>query len=164
MAIIGARIDNRLLHGIVATSWAPDSGATRVMVIDDNVANDPQKKQAMRLGRPSGMAVSIITKKTALENFSNHKYDRQKVFIVSQTPEVFLDLLEQGEKIDKLVLGGTLTFDNAIKVTKRAYIKPEQVNTYQAILDRGCKIVSQYVPQDDSVDVAKILNSKKAGA
>ena len=164
MAIIGARIDNRLLHGIVATSWAPDSGATRVMVIDDEVANDPQKKQAMKLGRPSGMAVSIITKETALANFSNHKYDRQKVFIISQTPDVFLNLLEQGEKIDKLVLGGTLTFDNAIKVTKRAYIKPEQVNTYRTILNKGCKIVSQYVPQDDSVDVAKILNSKKAGA
>ena len=73
-------------------------------------------------------------------------------------------MLEQGEKIDKLVLGGTLTFDNAIKVTKRAYIKPEQVEIYQAILNKGCKIVSQYVPQDDSVDVAKVLKSKKAGA
>lgn len=164
MAIVGARIDNRLLHGIVATSWAPDSGATRVMVIDDDVANDPQKKEAMRLGRPSGMAVSIITKEAALTNFSNHKYDRQKVFIISQTPEVFLNLLEQGEKIDKLVLGGTLTFDNAIKVTKRAYIKPEQIDVYRAILNKGCKIVSQYVSQDESVDVAKVLNSKKAGA
>ena len=164
MAIIGARIDNRLLHGIVATSWAPDSGATRVMVIDDDVANDPQKKEAMRLGRPSGMAVSIITKETALTNFSNHKYDRQKVFIISQTPDIFLNLLEQGEKIDKLVLGGTLTFDNAIKVTKRAYIKPEQVDTYRAILNKGCKIVSQYVPQDDSVNVEKFLDNEKAGA
>ena len=164
MAIVGARIDNRLLHGIVATSWAPDSGATRVMVIDDDVANDPQKKEAMRLGRPSGMAVSIITKETALTNFSNHKYDRQKVFIISQTPDIFLNLLEQGEKIDKLVLGGTLTFDNAIKVTKRAYIKPEQVDTYRAILNKGCKIVSQYVPQDDSVNVEKFLDNEKAGA
>ena len=120
--IVGARIDNRLLHGIVATSWAPQSNATRVMVIDDEVANDPQKKQAMKLGRPAGMAVSIITKQTALDHFKEHKYDRQRVFIVSQTPDVFLDLLKQGDKFDTLILGGTLTFDNAIKVTKRAYI------------------------------------------
>lgn len=164
MAIVGARIDNRLLHGIVATSWAPDSGATRVMVIDDNVADDPQKKQAMKLGRPSGMAVSIISKQTALDNFKNHKYDRQKVFIISQTPDVFLDLLNQGEELNELVLGGTLTFDNAIKVTKRAYIKPEQEETYQAIINKGCKVISKYVPQDDSVDVAKVLRNKKAGA
>lgn len=155
--IVGARIDNRLLHGIVATSWAPQSNATRVMVIDDEVANDPQKKQAMKLGRPAGMAVSIITKQTALDHFKEHKYDRQRVFIVSQTPDVFLDLLKQGDKFDTLILGGTLTFDNAIKVTKRAYIKPEQVDTYKAILDQGCKIISKYIPQDDDVDVSKFL-------
>lgn len=164
MTIVGARIDNRLLHGIVSTSWAPDTSATRVMVIDDNVADDQQKKQAMKLGRPSGMAVSIITKQTALDNFKDHKYDRQRVFIVSQTPDVFLNLLEQGEHIDEIVLGGTLSYENAIKVTKRAYIKPEQVEIYQAIIDKGCKIISKYVPQDDSVDVAKILNIEKAGA
>ncbi len=164
MTIVGARIDNRLLHGIVATSWAPDANATRVMVIDDNVANDPQKKQAMKLGRPSGMAVSIITEQAALDNFKIHKYDRQRVFIVSQTPNVFLSLLEQGEELNELVLGGTLTFENAIKVTNRAYIKPEQVATYEAIIDHGCKVVSKYVPQDDKVDVAKVLKNKKAGA
>lgn len=164
MTVVGARIDNRLLHGIVATSWAPNSNATRVMVIDDGIANDQQKKQAMKLGRPSGMAVSIITKQIALNNFRANKYNRQRVFIISQTPDVFLNLLEQGEKIDELVLGGTLSYENAIKVTKRAYIKPEQVKIYQAIIDKGCKVISKYVPQDDSVDVAKIINSKKAGA
>ncbi|MCO6531520.1 PTS sugar transporter subunit IIB [Lactobacillus sp.] len=164
MLIVGARIDNRLLHGIVATSWAPNANATRVMVIDDDVANDLQKKQAMKLGRPSGMAVSIISKQTALTNFKAHKYDRQKVFIVSQTPDVFLALLEQGEDIKELVLGGTLTYTEALKVTNRAYIKPNQIETYQAILDAGCKVISKYVPQDESVDVGKILKNRKAGA
>ena len=40
MSITLGRIDYRLLHGIVATMWAPQSGAQRVMVIDDKVAND----------------------------------------------------------------------------------------------------------------------------
>ena len=44
MAIVLARIDNRLLHGVVATQWAPTSGCNRIMVIDDGTANDPQKK------------------------------------------------------------------------------------------------------------------------
>ena len=35
MSITLGRIDFRLLHGIVATMWAPQSGAQRVMVIDD---------------------------------------------------------------------------------------------------------------------------------
>ena len=37
MSITLGRIDFRLLHGIVATMWAPQSGAQRVMVIDDKL-------------------------------------------------------------------------------------------------------------------------------
>ena len=37
MSITLGRIDYRLLHGIVATMWAPQSGAQRVMVIDDKL-------------------------------------------------------------------------------------------------------------------------------
>lgn len=44
MSIVLGRIDYRLLHGIVSTMWAPQSGAQRVMVIDDKVANESLKK------------------------------------------------------------------------------------------------------------------------
>ena len=54
MGITLARIDNRLLHGIVATQWAPISNCTRLMVIDDKVAADPVLKESMKLARPVG--------------------------------------------------------------------------------------------------------------
>ena len=65
MGIVLARIDNRLLHGIVATQWAGRSGAQRIMIIDDTVANNELTKASM-LARPTGMAISIITEETAL--------------------------------------------------------------------------------------------------
>ena len=77
MAIVLTRIDNRLLHGVVATQWAPSTNCTRLMVIDNEVANDPQKKETMKFGRPSGVNLSIINEETALTNFSNHKYDKE---------------------------------------------------------------------------------------
>lgn len=160
MTIVGARIDNRLLHGIVATQWAPQSGATRVMVIDNEVANDPIIKESMKLARPSGMAISIITEEVALNNFKAEKYDNQKVFIVSKTPGVFLELVKQGTKIDRLILGGTLTAKDEIKVTNRAYILKNEVEIYKELHNLGTKVFSAYTPNDDQVDVLKILNKK----
>ena len=80
--IVHTRIDNRLLHGIVATQWAPKSGCTRVMIIDDATANDSILKESMKLGRPAGNAISIITVDSAIANFKANKYEGQKVFIV----------------------------------------------------------------------------------
>lgn len=157
MTVVGARIDNRLLHGIVATNWAPQVGATRVMVVDNDVATNPTAKETMKLGRPARMAVSIITEEVAVENFKNGKYDRQKVFIVSRTPDVFLQLIEIGVNIKDVNLGGTLTYENSIRVTKRAYIKPEQIQIYQEIIDHGVSVTSQYIPADHAVNVQGLL-------
>lgn len=79
MSIVLARIDNRLLHGIVATQWTPFSGASRVMVIDDTVAETPMLKEAMKMGKPLVVSLSIINRETAYTNFKAGKYDSQKV-------------------------------------------------------------------------------------
>lgn len=52
MSIVAARIDYRLLHGIVATQWAPVYTPQRIMIIDDKIANDSLLKDSMKMGRP----------------------------------------------------------------------------------------------------------------
>ncbi|MDV7757532.1 PTS sugar transporter subunit IIB [Liquorilactobacillus mali] len=160
MTIVGTRIDNRLLHGMVATNWAPRSGANRVMIIDDHTATTPMLKESMKMGRPAGMAVSIITEEIALNNFTNHKYDHQKVYIVANNPRIFLKLQEIGVNIGNLVLGGTLTPENPenyIKASNRAYIAPDQVAIYKKIIANGSDIVIQYTPNDSENHLTSLL-------
>ena len=108
MGIVLARIDNRLLHGIVATQWAGRSGAQRIMIIDDSVANNELTKASMKLARPTGMAISIITEETALNNFKAGKYNDHTVFVLVKKPETLVKLSEIGVKIPELVIGGTV--------------------------------------------------------
>lgn len=160
MSIVGARIDNRLLHGIVATQWAPQSGATRVMVVDDIVASDPIAKESMKLGRPSGMAISIIDSQTALKNFNSGKYDNQKVFIISKTPDIFLSLLQSNNMISEIIIGGTVfpeSEDDSIKVSKRAFVMKNQIETYKKIMNFGTKIEIKFVPSDKNNSLKNYL-------
>lgn len=158
MSVSLARIDSRLLHGIVATQWTPQVSPDRVMVIDDEFANDTVKKEGMKLGRPTGVALSIISRETAYANFSSHKYDGQKIFLIVRDPQIVLDLLKQGEKISKLTIGGTLVPETeAIKVSKRAYVKKEEVAVYQSIAKLGTKITVQFVPNDPEENLSKYI-------
>lgn len=158
MTVVGARIDNRLLHGIVATQWAPQSGATRIMVIDDIVANDPVLKESMKLARPSGMAISIISLETALVNFKAKKYENQKIFIITKVPMVILELINQGVIIPELILGGTTVpeEEDSLKVSKRAYIKKEQIPEYQEIMKHATVLV-KFVPSDKDVNLNTLI-------
>ena len=158
MSIVLGRIDYRLLHGIVATMWAPQSGAQRVMVIDDKVANDPVIKESMRLGKPAGMACSIITLETAIKNFKAGKYDGHKVFVVCEKPETMLALEEEaGQKIPRIVVG--ITRDNKTQgttVSSRASIMDSQKATYKKLIENGTQVDVQFT----TTDKAEPLQSK----
>ena len=136
MGIVLARIDNRLLHGIVATQWAGRSGAQRIMIIDDTVANNELTKASMKLARPTGMAISIITEETALNNFKAGKYNDHTVFVLVKKPETLVKLSEIGVKIPELVIGGTVKpaeGEEAVKLSQRAYAKPDDIEAYNKI-------------------------------
>ena len=137
MGIVLARIDNRLLHGIVATQWAGRSGAQRIMIIDDTVANNELTKASMKLARPTGMAISIITEETALNNFKAGKYNDHTVFVLVKKPETLVKLSDIGVKIPELVIGGTVKpaeGEEAVKLSQRAYAKPDDIEAYKLSL------------------------------
>ncbi|RCN93707.1 PTS mannose/fructose/sorbose transporter subunit IIB, partial [Enterococcus faecium] len=50
--IIHVRIDDRMIHGQVATQWTNQLNASRIMVINNDVANDDVKKSVVRLAAP----------------------------------------------------------------------------------------------------------------
>lgn len=75
MSLVLARIDQRLIHGIVVTQWAGATQAKRLMVVDDEVSKDEVQKSAMRMSKPVGTGMSIIDTETAIKNFNAGKYD-----------------------------------------------------------------------------------------
>ena len=68
MSLVLARIDQRLIHGIVVTQWAGATQAKRLMVVDDEVSKDEVQKSAMRMSKPVGTGMSIIDTETAIKN------------------------------------------------------------------------------------------------
>ncbi|MGN0372360.1 MAG: PTS system mannose/fructose/N-acetylgalactosamine-transporter subunit IIB [Enterocloster sp.] len=160
MGIVLARIDNRLLHGIVATQWAGRSGAQRIMIIDDTVANNELTKASMKLARPTGMAISIITEETALKNFQAGKYNDHTVFVIVKKPETLVHLAEAGVKIPELVVGGTVKpaeGEKAVKLTQRAYANDDDIAAYRKLKAAGTKLYAQYVPADAVVSLDEYL-------
>ena len=160
MGIVLARIDNRLLHGIVATQWAGRSGAQRIMIIDDTVANNELTKASMKLARPTGMAISIITEETALNNFKAGKYNDHTVFVLVKKPETLVKLTEIGVKVPELVVGGTTKpaeGEEAVKLSQRAYARPDDIEACKKLKAAGTKLYAQYVPADAEVSIDEFL-------
>ncbi len=68
MNILNCRVDDRLVHGCVATMWVPKLKVERVICIDDESANNQMLKNALRLATPNGVFLSVLTHEKAIEN------------------------------------------------------------------------------------------------
>lgn len=155
--VVFARVDNRLMHGIVMTQYYPATGAKRIMVVDDEIANNPTRKDMMNLAKPNGTASSIITLEKAKENILNDKYGDQTIFLLAKSPITFNEIAKLGVPIKRLIIGCTDLLGEGHKLSDRAFVTDEELEAMKELRDAGCEIVVQHNPQVRAVNVWNVV-------
>lgn len=158
MAIIGTRIDGRLIHGQVANLWTSKLQASRIMVIDDDVAQNDIEKQGLKLACPPGVKLSILPVAKAAENILAGKYDAQRVFIVARKPDRFLQLVEHGVSIPELNVGNMSQSPETRAVTRSINVVDKDIADFDSLNAKGVKLVAQMVPNDAAKDFLPLLD------
>ena len=151
---VNIRIDSRLIHGQVAGIWTPYLQATRIMVIDDEIANDEMQKDLLRMVAPARVSTSILTKEKALKNILDKKYSNQRVLLVVKSPIYLEYLVKNNVNVPTINVGNLSTRENTRKIAPTISITPEEEECFKNLLNRGVEITVQMVP-NDSVKLLK---------
>ena len=146
--VVLARVDQRLIHGLVVNQWAPALKVKRFMVVDDLLCNNEEIKASMRMAKPAGTGVSVINTETAITNFNAGKYDGQNVLILVKEPETLIRLMEGGVEIPKVDLGILFNENGRVPVTKFVALDEKEKADLETIRVKGVPIVMQYLPGD----------------
>lgn len=155
---IGFRVDDRMIHGIVATQWIPTLSATRAMVIDDEASENDLIRASLKMAVPPGVALSVIDINKAITNISNKKYKNQRVFCVFKNIKTVYDLFERGAEIPKLNLGNiTQNSGDTITLAKTVRISNEEKRMLKEMVDSGVKLVVQFSTHDQEIDVSELV-------
>nr|SFZ88810.1 PTS system, mannose-specific IIB component [Loigolactobacillus rennini] len=157
MAIIAVRIDGRLIHGQVANLWTTKLGASRIMVVDDEVSKNDVEKAGLKLARPAGIDLSILPQDRAIKNILAGRYDTQKVFIVVRGPQVLLNMVNAGVKIDDINVGNMSQTDQTKSLSNSINVVQADVDAFNALHEKGIKLTAQMVPSDNAEDFMKLL-------
>lgn len=127
------------------------------MVIDDEISQDELVKSSMRMSKPAGTGMSIIDRKTAIQNFSDGKYDSHKVFIIVKDPSVLLELINAGVDVPEVNLGALFEDGDRKPYTKRVALTNSELDILKQINDKGVPVTLQYTPNDERVSLKDIL-------
>lgn len=157
MPVIQARVDQRLIHGIVVNQWNSKLNPKRFMVVDDVVSHQPEIKDSMKLAKPAGTGMSIIDFDKASTNFKKGNYDAQRVFLIVKEPSMLLKLMDSGVEIPEVNLGIIFAEGERTNVTKFINLNQEEVNDLKKIEKRGVPVKIQYVPEDNPISFDKAI-------
>ncbi|MFC6169541.1 PTS system mannose/fructose/N-acetylgalactosamine-transporter subunit IIB [Loigolactobacillus jiayinensis] len=155
--IVNVRVDERLIHGQVATMWTNSLKTTRIMVVDDRVVKNSIEKMALKTAVPSGIKLSILTAKGAAERINAGNYIGQRVFLLVKAPQTLKKLLDGGVPLELVNVGNMSQKDGAKSVKKSVAVTDDDIETFHYLDQKGVRLVAQMVPSENAEDFMKLL-------
>lgn len=155
--ILLTRIDNRLIHGQVATQWNGTLGANLILVANDKVAQDKVRQGLMDMAAPSGVQTRYFTLQKTIDII--HKASpKQKIFIIAENPSDVLKLVEGGVPIKKLNIGNMHMAEGKRQVATTVAVDDTDVAAFKKLKELGVELSIQRVPSTPVEDTNKLFS------
>lgn len=155
--ILLTRIDNRLIHGQVATQWNGTIGANLILVANDKVAGDKVRQGLMDMAAPNGVATRYFTLQKTIDII--HKASpNQKIFIIAENPEDVLTLVEGGVPIKKVNIGNMHMAEGKRQVATTVAVNDEDVAAFKKMQDLGVELEIRRVPTTPVESTSKLFS------
>ena len=157
MGVKLVRIDDRLIHGQVATTRIKNYEIEQVLIINDKAANDPIQKSVVGLAAPPGVKVMIFGVNQFINILKKSEIKKSTMLLFTTSTDV-LKIVESGLVDIKEVNAGGMRFNDTRKrLTKAISVTPEEEQAFVKMMDKGIKINVQMVPKDTSVDFKTLI-------
>ncbi|MQS76469.1 PTS system mannose/fructose/N-acetylgalactosamine-transporter subunit IIB [Companilactobacillus halodurans] len=157
MSIIHARVDERLIHGQVATVWTNLLGANRIIVVNDKVVHDKMQINALKLARPTGVKLSILSINKGIENIKNGKYDDDKAFLITRNIQDMKNLIDGGIGLTQFNVGNISSKPGSKSIKNSVALTQDDVDAINELIGEGIKITAQMVPGESDASIATFL-------
>lgn len=158
MSVVLARIDERLIHGQVATAWLRLVNVNTVIVVDDESAHDDLKTMLLEMA-VSGQINCIVTDEENAVNVIKEN-ESKRVFLCAAKVSVYVNLLARGVQIPEINIGGIYQKDGRVQVYKTVFVDEEIKKDILALENYpNTKVSYRMVPQDKDEDIIDKLKT-----
>lgn len=155
-----ARIDSRLLHGQVATSWSKAVNPTRIIVVSDDVAKDDLRKKLIEQASPPGINANVVPINKMIQISKDPRFGNTRALLLFETPQDALRLVKGGVDIKELNIGSMAHSVGKVVVNKVISMGNDDVSALKELESLGVKFDVRKVPNDSNDDIDDLL--KKA--
>lgn len=156
--VVGVRIDERLIHGQIMTSWLRLYGANTVLIIDTPSATNTFLSRILFAAAPGDIELLVKTEQEAAEYLKGDAAPGEKLFILVKTPKPLLEMLKSGISFEEIILGNMGGSPDRKRFMRNISASPEEIQDFKGIFEYGVPIYCQMVPSDSKESIKNQLN------
>ncbi|HJG36997.1 PTS sugar transporter subunit IIB [Enorma phocaeensis] len=160
--IAHCRVDTRLLHGQVATTWTKQVSPDRILVVSDAVSHDELRKTMIVQAAPPGVKVHVIPIEKMIEVSKDPRFGATKVMLLFETPQDVLKAVEGGVDIKNVNLGSMAHSVGKVVVTNAIAMDQADVECLETLASKGIEFDVRKVPADSPENFDAMMKKAKS--
>ncbi|AZP33298.1 PTS mannose transporter subunit IIAB [Cronobacter sakazakii] len=156
--VIGlARIDDRLIHGQVATRWTKETNVSRIIVVSDEVAADNVRKTLLTQVAPPGVTAHVVDVAKMIRVYNNPKYAGERVMLLFTNPTDVERIVEGGVKITSVNIGGMAYRQGKTQVNNAVSVDEKDIEAFKKLNARGIELEVRKVSNDPRLKMMDLI-------
>ena len=157
-----ARVDTRLLHGQVATTWTKMTKPDRIIVVSDAVSHDDLRKSMIMEAAPPGVKAHVVPVQKMIDVAKDPRFGATKAMLLFETPQDLLRAVEGGVDIKEVNLGSMAHSVGKVVVTNAIAMDNDDVETLEKLAARGITFDIRKVPADSAESFDAMIKKAKS--
>ncbi len=157
-----ARIDDRLIHGQVATRWTKETNVTRIIVVSDEVAADTVRKTLLTQVAPPGVTAHVVDVAKMIRVYNNPKYAGDRVMLLFTNPTDVERVVEGGVKITSVNIGGMAFRQGKTQVNNAISVDEKDIAAFKKLNERGIELEARKVSTDQKLKMMDLIAKVKS--
>lgn len=155
--VVLTRIDERLIHGQIMTSWLKLCSANQILIIDKMSATNAFMKRILFAAAPKDIELLVMQEEEAAEWLKGDSAPAEKVLVLTKVPKPLLDMINSGVEFKEIILGNMGGAAGRKRFNKNISASPEEIQHLKDIVAAGTKVYCQMVPTDSKEDIVKLF-------
>lgn len=157
------RLDERLIHGQVATKWSRTLGVNRIVVANDEAAASDVMQKSLMMAAPSTCKVAIVTVEKAISFVNDPRAEALSILVIVSNPDDLLHIASEAKGAARVNVGnyGRIAekrgAEQRTKYNQNLYCYDDEVETLKKVIATGIPCDLQTIPDDAPLNLAKVL-------
>lgn len=151
------RVDERLIHGQVASVWVNFLGCNRIIVANDLAPKEEMQIAALKLACPTGVKLSILGVEKAAANIKAGKYNGDKAFLITRNIPDCKRIVDAGVVLPSVNVGNLAHAEGMRKIKKSVSLSDQDIEAIRAMIATGLRVTAQMVPDESDASIETFL-------